>query len=67
MKKTFDCLKMKAEIQAKIYEETKDMSTSEVLAYFQKKAQACAWWRRLDDRDNKRQLLKMQEGELSNV
>ena len=37
MEKTFDCLKMKEEIQAKIYEEIKDMSSSEVLSLFQKK------------------------------
>jgi len=32
--KTFDCVKMKNDIQAKIYAETKDMSTAELLAYF---------------------------------
>jgi len=32
--KDFDCLKMKAEIQAKIYEEIKDMTREETLAYF---------------------------------
>ena len=31
---SFDCLKMKEEIQAKIYEETKDMTNAEVLNYF---------------------------------
>ena len=50
MEKTFDCLKMKAEIQAKMYEETKDMTTSEVLAYFKVKAQKNAWWRKLEER-----------------
>ena len=30
MEKEFDCLKMKAEIQAKIYEETKDMTFLEL-------------------------------------
>jgi hypothetical protein len=33
MEKKFDCLKMKAEIQAKIYEETKDMTFPELRAY----------------------------------
>ena len=30
----FDCLKMKAEIQAKIYNEIKDMNAEERIAYF---------------------------------
>lgn len=30
----FDCVKMKHEIQAKIYEEIKDMSPEEQIAYF---------------------------------
>jgi len=52
MKKTFDCLKMKEEIQTKIYEETKDMSSSEILAYFNNKSQNSALWQRLINRDN---------------
>jgi hypothetical protein len=32
--KDFDCLKMKSEIQAKIYAEIKDMTTEERIAYF---------------------------------
>jgi len=32
--KTFDCVRMKNDIQAKIHAETKDMSTEELLAYF---------------------------------
>jgi hypothetical protein len=52
MEKTFDCLKMKEEIQAKIYNEIKDMSSSEVLAYFNKKSQNSALWQRLVQRDN---------------
>ena len=32
--KKFCCLKMKEVIQAQIYEETKDMTREEVLAYF---------------------------------
>ncbi len=34
----FSCLKMKEEIQAKIYEETKDMTTEEWLAYVRRGA-----------------------------
>ena len=47
MEKTFDCLKRKEEIQAKIYEEIKDMSASEELAYFNKKSQNSALWQKL--------------------
>jgi hypothetical protein len=32
--KSFDCVKMKNDIQAKIYAETKNMSTNELLEYF---------------------------------
>lgn len=32
--KTFDCLKMKRDIQMRIYNETKDMDTASWLAYF---------------------------------
>ena len=51
MEKTFDCLKMKEEIQAKIYEEIKDMSSVERFAYFHKKSQTNALWQRLVCRD----------------
>ena len=37
--KTFDCVKMKNDIQAKIYAETKDMTTSELLAYFNRQTE----------------------------
>jgi len=36
--KTFDCVKMKNDIQAQIYAETKDMNTAELLAYFNEPA-----------------------------
>ena len=52
MEKDFDCLKMKEEIQAKIYEETKNMSSSEILAYFNRKSQSSPLWQRLVKRDN---------------
>ncbi|GHT25697.1 hypothetical protein FACS189464_0280 [Bacteroidia bacterium] len=32
--KEFDCVKMKNDIQAKIYAETKDMNVTELLAYY---------------------------------
>ena len=53
MEKDFDCLKMKEEIQAKIYEEIKDMSASEELAYFNQKSQNSPLWQRLVNRDKK--------------
>ena len=37
--KTFDCVKMKNDIQAKIYAETKDMNTAELLEYFNQQAE----------------------------
>jgi len=51
MEKTFDCLKMKEEIQAKIYEETKNMSSTEILVYFNKKSQNSVLWQKLINRD----------------
>ena len=51
MGKTFDCLKMKEEIQAKIYEETKNMSSTEILVYFNKKSQNSVLWQKLINRD----------------
>ncbi|MCL1833522.1 MAG: hypothetical protein FWG49_03375 [Leptospirales bacterium] len=51
MEKKFDCLKMKEEIQAKIYEEIKDMSASEELAWFKKQSQDSDLWQRLIRRD----------------
>ena len=55
MEKTFDCLKMKEEIQAKIYEEIKDMSASEELSYFRKKTQNSVLWQRLINREKVKQ------------
>ena len=54
MENTFDCLKMKDEIQAMIYEEIKNMSSSEIIAYFNKKSQGNTLWQRLEIRDNLR-------------
>jgi len=41
--KDFDCVVMKRKLQAIVYEKTKDMTTEEVLAYFNKRhaAQPC--------------------------
>ena len=51
MEKKFDCLKMKEELQARVYEETKDMTFSEQDAYFNKSLENDAWWQRLVERD----------------
>jgi hypothetical protein len=52
MEKEFDCLKMKEEIQAKIYEEIKDLSSSEIFEYFHKKSQNNTWWQGLKEREH---------------
>jgi hypothetical protein len=54
MEKEFDCLKMKEEIQAKIYEETKDMTYPEYRAYLDKRLEKSVLWQRLVKRDNER-------------
>ena len=51
MKKKFDCLKMKEEIQAKIYEEIKDMTFPELRAYYDRRLGNSALWQRLESRD----------------
>ena len=51
MNKTFDCLKMKAELQAKVYEKTKDMTFPELRAYLDKSLENDVWWQRLVRRD----------------
>ena len=73
MEKTFDCLKMKEEIQAKIYEETKDMTFPEYRAYLDKRLENDALWQRLVARDNARDEAKRRnramavQGEMSNA
>lgn len=37
--KKFDCVEMKRRIQEKIYEETKDLSREELVAYFRKRVE----------------------------
>jgi len=46
--KDFDCVKMKNDIQAKIYAEIKDMSSSERVEYFKDGAQA--FWSTLKEK-----------------
>ena len=52
MEKTFDCLKMKEEIQTKIYEETKDMTYAELRAYLDESLKDNELWQRLVAHDN---------------
>ncbi|MCL1932635.1 MAG: hypothetical protein FWF53_02310 [Candidatus Azobacteroides sp.] len=52
MEKKFDCLKMKEEIQAKVYEKTKDMTFPELCAYLDKSLKNDTFWQRLVNRDN---------------
>jgi hypothetical protein len=48
--KEFDCVKMKNDIQAKIYAETKDMSFKELRAYIDGKLQDDSFWKRITNR-----------------
>jgi hypothetical protein len=48
--KKFDCIKMKNDIQAKIYAETKDMSFEELKAYLNNGLQEDPFWHSLQSR-----------------
>ena len=52
MEKEFDCLKMKEEIQAKVYERTKDMTFPELRQYLDKSLENDVFWQRLVELDN---------------
>jgi len=52
MEKKFDCLKMKEEIQAKVYERTKDMTFPEWRTYLDKRLENNTLWQELVKRDN---------------
>ena len=52
MEKEFDCLKMKEELQARVYEETKDMTFPEFRAYLDKSLENNSLWQGLVSRDN---------------
>jgi hypothetical protein len=52
-KKAFDCVEMKRTIQAQIYEEIKDLTPEEELAYWRKSADEGPWgdwWREVHKR-----------------
>jgi len=48
----FDCLKMKDEIQEKVYNKTKDMTFPELRAYLDKSLENNSLWQKLVKRDN---------------
>jgi hypothetical protein len=50
--KDFDCVKMKNEIQAKIYAETKDMSFEELKAYLAKQIEGTPFQQRVIRQQN---------------
>ena len=41
--KAFDCIKMKREIQARIYEDIKDMTHEEEMEYWRRKVDESPW------------------------
>jgi len=51
MDNRFDCLKMKEEIQAKVYEKTKDMTFPELSVYLDNRLEDDTFWQRLVNRD----------------
>jgi hypothetical protein len=59
MEKEFDCLKMKEEIQAKIYEETKDMTFPELDVYFNKSLENNVFWQNLANSDSAQKRMKL--------
>jgi len=54
IEKEFDCVKMKNDIQAKIYSETKNMNFKELRVYLDNKLQKDTFWNRI----NKKQKLE---------
>jgi len=58
MEKEFDCLKMKEEIQAKVYERTKDMTFPEWRAYLDNRLENNSLWQELVARDNEKRAKK---------
>jgi len=52
MKKDFDCLKMKDEIQAIVYEKIKDMTYPELRSYLDESMKNNSLWQRMEKYDN---------------
>ena len=51
MDKVFDCLQMKEEIQARVYETTKNMTFPELSDYLYKSLENDTFWQRLIERN----------------
>jgi hypothetical protein len=49
IEKDFDCVRMKNDIQAKIYADTKDMSFEEYKAYLDSSIRGNSFWHSLQD------------------
>ena len=49
IEKDFDCVKMKNDIQAKIYAETKDMSFEELSLYLNSSLEKDSFWHSLQE------------------
>ena len=50
-KKAFDCLEFKEQVQEKIYEDIKNLSVAEQIAYFQKRIKNSNlgdWWQSIN-------------------
>ncbi|MDR1191995.1 MAG: hypothetical protein LBK60_10105 [Verrucomicrobiales bacterium] len=45
---SFDCLKMKRELQTRIYAQVKDMNFTELRAHINRTLQGDAFWRRIN-------------------
>ncbi len=41
--KPFDCIKLKRELQARVYEETKDLNDDELREYFRRAVEESPW------------------------
>lgn len=56
-KKKFDCIEFKRKAQERIYEEIKDMSWEEEVAYFQREAEKGplgSWWKKVKEAQEQR-------------
>ena len=57
--KRFDCLKMKDELQEKVYERTRDMTFPELRAYLDKSLENDTFWHILVNHNAQRQNVQL--------
>jgi len=57
--KRFDCLKMKDELQEKVYERTRDMTFPELRAYLDKSLENDTFWHRLVNHNAQKQNVQL--------